>query len=70
MIGLDSNVLVRYIVQDDPEQSSQASAFIKKTARLKSPVLSTLFYSSNWCGFCKALMAMKKLSFRMFYSNS
>lgn len=30
MIGLDSNVLVRYIVQDDPEQSSQASAFIKK----------------------------------------
>ena len=29
MIGLDTNVLVRYLVQDDPEQSSLASEFIE-----------------------------------------
>ncbi|MDN5881631.1 MAG: type II toxin-antitoxin system VapC family toxin [Nitrosospira sp.] len=29
MIGLDTNVLVRYIMQDDPEQSPQASALIE-----------------------------------------
>jgi len=29
MIGIDTNVLVRYIVQDDPKQSRQASHFIE-----------------------------------------
>jgi predicted nucleic-acid-binding protein len=29
MIGLDTNVLVRYLTQDDPVQSSQAVAFIE-----------------------------------------
>ena len=29
MIGLDTNVLVRYIAQDDPRQSAQASALIE-----------------------------------------
>lgn len=29
MIGLDTNVLVRYLVQDDPEQSALASAVIE-----------------------------------------
>ncbi|MGI8417610.1 MAG: PIN domain-containing protein [Nakamurella sp.] len=28
MIGLDTNVVVRYLVQDEPEQSAQASAVI------------------------------------------
>ena len=28
MIGLDTNVVVRYLVQDDPEQSATASAVI------------------------------------------
>ena len=32
MIGLDTNVLVRYLVQDDPAQSRQASAFIDRAA--------------------------------------
>ena len=30
MKGIDTNVLVRYIVQDDPIQSKQANQFIKK----------------------------------------
>ena len=29
MIGLDTNVLIRYLVQDDPDQSRQASEFIE-----------------------------------------
>ena len=29
MIGLDTNVLVRYIMQDDPKQSLKASKFIE-----------------------------------------
>jgi len=30
MIGLDTNILVRYLTQDDPEQSSLANAEIEK----------------------------------------
>ena len=29
MIGLDTNVLVRYIMQDDPRQSSRATALVE-----------------------------------------
>ena len=32
MIGLDTNVLVRYLVQDDPAQAKQASALIDRAA--------------------------------------
>lgn len=31
MIGLDTNVLVRYLVQDDPKQSALASRIIERT---------------------------------------
>jgi predicted nucleic-acid-binding protein len=33
MTGLDTNVLVRYIVQDDPRQSAKAADFIESAAR-------------------------------------
>ena len=29
MIGLDTNVLVRYVVQDDPQQSPMATRLIE-----------------------------------------
>jgi predicted nucleic-acid-binding protein len=32
MIGLDTNVLVRYLVRDDPAQYARASAFIEAAA--------------------------------------
>jgi predicted nucleic-acid-binding protein len=32
MIGLDTNVLVRYLVQDDPAQSRQANTLIDRAA--------------------------------------
>lgn len=32
MIGIDTNVLVRYLVQDDPIQSDKATKFIEKNS--------------------------------------
>lgn len=37
MIGLDTNVLVRYIVQDDPEQSHAATRLIESRCTVQSP---------------------------------
>ncbi|MEO8751752.1 MAG: type II toxin-antitoxin system VapC family toxin [Casimicrobiaceae bacterium] len=38
MIGLDTNVLVRYLVQDDPTQSRRASALIDRAAAGETPM--------------------------------
>lgn len=37
MIGIDINVLIRYIVQDDPEQSALATHFLEKSINAVSP---------------------------------
>jgi predicted nucleic-acid-binding protein len=37
LIGLDTNVLVRYIAQDDPAQSARATAFVEKDCSPSSP---------------------------------
>ena len=37
MSGLDTNVLVRYIVQDDPEQSKLATKFIETNCTAEQP---------------------------------
>ena len=37
MIGLDTNVLVRYIAQDDPAQSGIANRLIEKTLSAEHP---------------------------------
>jgi predicted nucleic-acid-binding protein len=37
MIGLDTNVLVRYLVQDDPAQSSKASELIEHSLTEQNP---------------------------------
>ena len=37
MIGLDTNVLARYIVQDDPEQARAATSFIEARCTAQSP---------------------------------
>jgi predicted nucleic-acid-binding protein len=33
MLGIDTNVLIRYIVQDDPEQSKHATQFIETVCK-------------------------------------
>ena len=37
MIGIDTNVLIRYIVQDDPEQSAKAVRFIEANCSKNAP---------------------------------
>ena len=37
MIGVDTNVLVRYIVQDDPAQSHAATRYLERHCTAKSP---------------------------------
>lgn len=41
MKGIDTNVLVRYIVQDDPAQSKQATYFVETTCSEECPVFIT-----------------------------
>ena len=37
MIGLDTNVLIRYLAQDDPGQSRRATEIIERRLSLLSP---------------------------------
>lgn len=37
MIGLDTNVLVRYLTQDDPIQSAKAAAVFERSLSAKNP---------------------------------
>ena len=38
MIGLDTNVLVRFLVEDDVEQTARAAAFVRKAAAKGEPL--------------------------------
>jgi len=50
MIGLDTNVLVRYLAQEDPIQSPKAAAFIERHLTAESPgfVSIVAFAESAW----------------------
>jgi predicted nucleic-acid-binding protein len=37
LIGLDTNVVIRYLVQDDKKQSAVASRFIEKSLTTDAP---------------------------------
>lgn len=37
MIGIDTNVIVRYIVQDDPEQARAATKLIEQSCSIDNP---------------------------------
>jgi len=39
MIGLDTNVLIRFLVEDDPDQSRRARALIERELAQAEPVL-------------------------------
>ena len=42
MIGLDTNVIVRYLAQDDPRQSAAATRLMEKTLSAEEPGFVTL----------------------------
>ncbi|HLF92254.1 MAG TPA: PIN domain-containing protein, partial [Planctomycetota bacterium] len=38
MTALDTNVLVRFLVEDDPKQSARAAALVKRAVRDQDPL--------------------------------
>ena len=51
MIGLDTNVVIRYLVQDDPDQSATASALIDELTEAER-LTSALSLLSKYIGSC------------------
>lgn len=49
MIGLDTNVLVRYMAQDDPKQSAIATRLIEKELSLGGPGFISLVVLAELC---------------------
>lgn len=54
MIGLDTNILVRYITQDDPVQSPAASQFIEKNCSADAPGF------VNYLVLCELVWVLKR----------
>jgi predicted nucleic-acid-binding protein len=42
MLGLDTNVLVRFLVRDDPEQFARAQRLVQRESRRGSPIFISL----------------------------
>ena len=49
MIGLDTNVLVRYMAQDDPQQSAVATRLIEKELSIAEPGFISLVVLAELC---------------------
>lgn len=49
MIGLDTNVLVRYLAQDDPKQSAQATHLIEQELSASNPGFISLVVLAELC---------------------
>ena len=54
MIGLDTNVLIRYIVQDDEKQSRLATAFIEDQCSVDNPAF------INEITLCEVVWVLKR----------
>jgi len=50
MIGLDTNILVRFLTQDDPIQSPRATEIIERRLTEENPALSASWRWSRPCG--------------------
>lgn len=60
MIGIDTNVLVRYLVQDDEAQSELASKFIEDSISVDEPGYITLVALVEVVWVLKSCYAVKK----------
>lgn len=58
MIGLDTNVLVRYLTQDDPKQSALASRLIEKDLTATQPGFISLVVLAELCWVLSRLYAV------------
>ncbi len=57
MIGIDTNVLVRYLAQDDPRQSALASRFIEAELNASRPGFISLVVLVEMCWVLKRVYA-------------
>ena len=57
MIGLDTNVLVRYLAQDDAKQSALASRVVDKELTGAQPGFISLVVLAELCGVLKRMYA-------------
>lgn len=60
MIGLDTNVLVRYLAQDDPRQSAAATRLIEQTLSTAQPGFISLVVLIELCWVLKRLYGAKE----------
>jgi len=56
LIGIDTNVLVRYIAQDDPAQSRRATLFIERECSESNPGFVGLVVMAEVVCRCDSLM--------------
>ena len=55
MVGLDTNVLVRYLAQDDPKQAARATRLIEKELSGANPGFISLVVLAELCWVLKSL---------------
>lgn len=55
MIGLDTNVLVRYLAQDEPKQAARATRLIESELSVASPGFISLLVLAELCWVLKRL---------------
>lgn len=55
MIGLDTNVLVRYLAQDDPKQALAATRFVEKSLSASQPGFISLVVLVEVCWVLRSL---------------
>ena len=60
MIGLDTNVVVRYLTQDDPTQSKKASLLIENTLNEQNPGYISLIVLIEICWVLESCYDQKK----------
>lgn len=64
MIGIDTNVLIRYIAQDDPHQTQLATTFIEKTCTTENPGFINHITLCEMCWVLKRLYKTRREQLR------
>ena len=62
MIGLDTNVLVRYLAQDDPAQSAKVNRLIESELNERHPGFISLIVLVETCWVLKRLYGANRIA--------
>ena len=60
MVGLDTNVIVRYLAQDDPKQSALASRFVERKLTAAHPGFISLVVLVETCWVLRSLFSVEE----------